>query len=72
MSDHIVPFLETRGKTYYNLRNTLVKEGIITDQAFTRDYEFNSPSAALAVVLDHMSNGNIDWKTSDGVKLKDL
>ncbi len=72
VSDHIVPSLETRGKTYYNLRNALVKEGIIADRAFTRDYEFNAPSAASAVVLGHTSNGNVDWKTADGVKLKDL
>lgn len=72
VSDHIVPSLETRGKTYYNLRNALVKEGIIADRVFTRDYEFNAPSAASAVVLGHTSNGNVDWKTSDGVKLKDL
>lgn len=72
VSDHIVPSLETRGKTYYNLRNALVKEGIIADRAFTRDYEFNAPSAASAVVLGHTSNGNADWKTADGVKLKDL
>ena len=72
VSDHIVPSLQTRGKTYYNLRNALVKEGIIADRAFTRDYEFNAPSAASAVVLGHTSNGNVDWKTSDGVKLKDL
>lgn len=72
VSDHIVPSLETRGKTYYNLRNALVKEGIIADRAFTRDYEFNAPSAASAVVLGHTSNGNVDWKTADGAKLKDL
>ena len=72
VSDHIVPSLETREKTYYNLRNTLVKEGIIADWAFTRDYEFNAPSEVSAVVLGHTSNGNVDWKTSDGVKLKDI
>ena len=72
VSDHIVPSLETSGKTYYNLRNTLAKEGIIVDRVFTRDYEFNAPSAASAVVLGHTSNGHVDWKTADGVKLKDL
>ena len=72
VSDHIVPSLETRGKTYYNLRNALVKEGIISDRVFTRDYEFNAPSAASAVVLGHTSNGNVDWKTADGTKLKDI
>ena len=72
VSDHIVPSLETRGKTYYYLRNMLVKEGIIEDRVFTRDYEFNAPSAASAVVLGHTSNGNVDWKTADGKKLKEI
>ena len=72
ISDHTVPSLETRGKTYYKLRNNLIKEGIIVDRVFTRDYEFNAPSAASAVILGHTSNGNMDWKTIDGIKLKDL
>lgn len=72
VSDHIVPSLETRGKSYFNLRNALVKDGVIVDRVFTRDYEFNAPSAASAVVMGHTSNGNADWKTADGVKLKEL
>ena len=72
VSDHTVPSLETRGKTYYILRNTLVKEEVIKDGVFQKDYEFNAPSAASAVVLGHTSNGNVDWKTEDGTKLKDL
>ena len=72
VSDHTVPSLETKGKSYYNLRNALVKDGTISDRVFTRDYEFKAPSAASAVILGHTSNGNVDWKTADGVKLKDL
>ncbi|MCR5346144.1 MAG: GIY-YIG nuclease family protein [Fretibacterium sp.] len=72
VSDHIVPSFETHGKGYLNLRNELVKEGIIADGVFVRDYEFNAPSAASAVVLGHTSNGNVDWKTADGVRLRDL
>ncbi len=72
VSDHTVPSLETRGKTYYKLRNALIKDGTIVDRVFTRDYEFNAPSAASAVILGHTSNGNVDWKTADGAKLKDL
>ena len=60
------------GKSYYNLRNALIKDGTISDRIFTRDYEFNAPSAASAVIMGHTSNGNMDWKTADGVKLKDL
>lgn len=71
VSDHIAPSLETRGKTYYNLRNALVKEGVIVDWVYTREYEFNAPSAASAVVFGHTSNCKVDWKTADGVKLKD-
>ena len=72
ISDHIVPSLETRGKTYFNLRKTLIKDGIIVDRQFMKDYEFNAPSAASAVILGHTSNGNVDWKTEGGTKLKDL
>ena len=45
---------------------------MIVDRKFIRDYEFNAPSAASAVILGHTSNGNADWKTADGTKLKDL
>ncbi len=72
VSDHTVPSLETRGKTYFNLRKVLEGDGTISDGAFTRDYEFKAPSAASAVVLGHTSNGNVDWKTENGTKLKDL
>lgn len=72
ISDHTVPSFETRGKTYFNLRNRLIKDKIIQDDIFIKDYEFSSPSAASAVVLGHNSNGNVDWKTESGVKLKDV
>lgn len=72
VSDHIFPSLETRGKPYFNLRNVLVKDDVIVDRTFTWDYEFNAPSAATAVVMGHTSNGNVDWKTTEGTKLKDL
>lgn len=72
VSDHTVPSLETKGGTYFKLRNLLISEGIIENEEFTRNYEFNAPSAASAVILGHTSNGNVDWKTKDGIKLKDL
>lgn len=70
VSDHTVASFETRGKTYYKLRNTLESDGTIQDGVFTRDYEFSSPSAASAVILGRTSNGNMDWKTSEGKELK--
>ena len=73
VSDHTVPSLETRGKTYFKLRNALLRDGVISKEGiFTKDYEFNAPSAASAVILGHTSNGKVDWKTKDGTKLKDL
>ena len=58
--------------TTYNLRNNLIKDGVIVDRVFTRDYEFNAPSATSAVILGHTSNGNVNCKTAEGTKLKDL
>ena len=72
ISDHTVPSLETGGKSYFNLRNALVRDGAIDERIFMHDYEFNAPSAASAVVLGHTSNGNVDWKTAEGIKLKDI
>ena len=72
ISDHVVKSFETRGKGYYTLRLKLIDDGIIVDDRFTKDYEFTAPSAASAVVLGHNSNGNEDWKTDQGIKLKNL
>lgn len=72
ISEKTVPSLENRGKSYFKLRNALIEEGVIVDRVFVRDYEFKAPSAASAVLMGHTSNGNVDWKTEDGVKLKDL
>ena len=64
--------METQGKTYYVLRGKLEADGTIVDRRFTKNYEFSAPSAASAVVLGHTSNGNVDWKTENGTKLKDF
>lgn len=72
VSTHTVPSMEVHAKSMYKLRNAMEQEGIISDSVFSRDYEFTSPSAASTVVLGRSSNGNVDWKTKDGVKLKDV
>ena len=72
VSDHTTPSFETRGKAYFNLRKALEADGTIEDRTFTKDYEFSAPSAASAVIMGRTSNGNIDWKTEDGILLKDL
>lgn len=72
ISDHMVSSFELRGRSYFNLRNKLVDDGIIVNDIFERDYEFNAPSAASAVILGRTSNGNIDWKNEDSVALRDI
>jgi len=37
-----------------------------------QDYVFASPSTAAGVLLGRASNGRVDWKTADGVTLKEL
>ena len=72
VSDHTVPSFENKEKNYYNLRKALETDGTIAERTFTKDYEFSAPSAASAVIMGRTSNGNEDWKTEDGTKLKDL
>lgn len=72
VSTHTVPSMEVHAKSMFKLRSVMEKEGIISKSIFARDYEFTSPSAASTVVLGRSSNGNVDWKSADGIKLKDL
>lgn len=72
VSTHTVPSMEVHAKSMFKLRAAMEKEGIIVDGSFTRDYEFTSPSAASTLVLGRSSNGNADWKSKDGLRLKDL
>ena len=72
VSDHTTSSITVHGKGYYELRLQLENEGIIEDRSFQKDYEFSSPSAASTVLLGRNSNGNIDWKTSEGISMKEL
>lgn len=72
ISDNTVPSFEKERSYYFKLRNKLIEEEVIVDGKFTKDYEFDSPSAASSVILGRTSNGNVDWKTKDGKSLKEL
>ena len=72
VSDHIAPSFETHGLSYFKLRQKLEKDGIVIDRVFQKNYEFSSPSAASSVIEGRPTNGNIEWKTEKGVKLKDF
>ena len=49
---------------------TLVKKNGLWE--FTKDVEFSSPPAAAAVIRGGSSNGLQEWKTQNGVTLKQL
>ena len=38
----------------------------------TRDFEFDSPSTAACIIKGYSTNGMIEWKTKDGICLRDL
>lgn len=51
---------------YLNLRNQLIRDGIIKDNIFAEDHVFTSVSAAAAVILGRSSNGRKEWMKLDG------
>ena len=59
-----------------DLRNQLLHSNILTLEnnkyLFSKDYEFNSPSAAASVVAAASRNGRTDWMTETGVTLRDF
>lgn len=61
---------------YKNLKDKLLEIGKLKEDGeyliFTDDYEFNSSSAAAAVVLARSASGPFEWKDKEGKKLKDL
>ena len=57
--------------SYKNLLDTLVKNKIIVDGVFVKEYTFSSPTAAADVVLQSYVSGNEYWIDGSGKKLKD-
>lgn len=56
----MVSSFELGGISYFNLRNKLLDDGIIINDIFEKNYEFNASSVASAVILGHTSNRNVD------------
>ncbi|ADB15813.1 conserved hypothetical protein [Pirellula staleyi DSM 6068] len=58
------------------LRTDLLDGGVIALSGeyyvLTQDYVFTSPSTASSVVQGRRSNGRADWKTKDGVTLREI
>ena len=57
-------------------RKQLIADGTLIEKdgflVFTKDAEFSSPSAAVAVIHGGSANGLIAWKNSEGASLKQL
>ena len=53
-------------------RERLVKEGVIADGVFIKDYTFSSSSAASVQVCVHSKSGPKDWETEKGITLKEI
>ena len=71
ISTGIAPSFMTRGCSYYKLRGELESNGTILNGVLQLDYEFSSPSAAASVITGHSANGMVEWKTQEGLTLKD-
>lgn len=56
----------------YRLRIQYERDGIIQYGVFAQDSEQTSPSYAAAIILGRSSDGRLEWKTSDGIRLGDL
>lgn len=69
MADSATPSLSG---TLKNLREELVRKGVVFNNQFTEDFIFSSPSYAAAVVMGRSANGLTEWKTIDGRILKNL
>ena len=59
-----------------DIRESLLSRDIFTTKGsqylLEQDYTFTSPSQAAAVMMGRNANGRIEWKTADGVTLKEL
>ena len=68
-----VPSMQAWGS---QMRATMIQEGILAVEAdrlrLATDHLFASPTAAAMVLLGRTANGRIEWKTADGVTLKQL
>lgn len=59
-------------KSIKELRKECGKNSEIVDGRLCKNYLFNSPSYAASFVLGMQTNGRTDWKTNNGITLKDL
>lgn len=63
-------------QNFITYRQKLIEEGVLNHKGeyleFTDDYIFSSPSTAATMVMGRNANGLIEWKSEDGITLKDF
>ena len=63
-------------ETNQRFRQRLVTEGVVREDGdsviFEKDHLFGSPSMAAIALLGRTSNGWKEWKSKDGVTLREL
>lgn len=63
---------EPKSKYKADKKRELYKAKISEDFVLLEDILFNTPSGAASFVCGASTNGNVEWKTSDGITLKEL
>lgn len=71
LKDSEVSETESSSYGYKTLRDKLIEDNIIKDKRFTKNYLFQSPSAAAAVIVGYSINGRNTWK-NNGKSLKEI
>jgi hypothetical protein len=70
------PGASEHGVWIIKLRNMLIEKNVLVQTSdclqFVKDFEFKSPSAAAAVIRGGNANGLTEWRTEDGMTLKEL
>jgi len=77
VADKEVPsFKGPQFKGAFDLRQKLLNEEVIKSEQgqliLSKDFLFSSPSTAAMVVMGRSANGRTEWKTAQGVKLRDV
>ncbi|QSH99384.1 DUF262 domain-containing protein [Treponema phagedenis] len=67
LSDDISKNLEKKYPRAFKLRAKLIKEKIVIDGVFQKDYKFNSISLAASVILGRNASGQKEWADADGI-----
>lgn len=62
----------TKSCPEYVIKKRQQLKDVIKDNILTEDVLFNTPSGASSFVCGSSSNGNVEWKNSKGVTLKEL